>query len=122
MSSKESVKTNKPIGTQAPKTGKLERLGFIPQIGQYGLDTAGSVYAYGKSWVPKQLKPTVEKGEAFYSQHAKPMVDSFANLGNELLLVVDGKVCSLRSLCPIFEIGSSIFLLLGSLAALLGRG
>ncbi len=28
MTAKEIVKTNKPIGTQAPKSGKLQRLGF----------------------------------------------------------------------------------------------
>jgi hypothetical protein len=92
MTAKETVKTNKPIGTQAPKSGKLQRLGFIPQIGQSGLDVASSLYSYTKSWVPKQLQPTVEQGEQFYSKHGQPIIGSFANLGNEILLLVDGKV------------------------------
>lgn len=92
MTAKETVKTNKPIGTRVPKSGKLQRLSFVPQIGQAGLDVAGSVYSYTKSWVPKQLKPTVEKGEQFYSKHGQPIVGSFVDLGNEILLRVDGKV------------------------------
>ena len=90
------------IGTLANRSGKLERLGLIPQIGQYGLSTAGSLYSYTKSWVPKQLKPMVEKGEAFYRQRAKPIEDSAANLGNDVLLLVDAKVrahCMTGSRC-----------------------
>jgi hypothetical protein len=99
MTAKETVKTNKPIGTQAPTSGKLQRLGFVPQIGQAGLDVAGSLYSYTKSWVPKQLKPTVEQGEEFYAKHGQPIVGSFANLGNEILLLVDGQVQLCSSLC-----------------------
>jgi len=99
MTAKETVKTNKPIGTRVPKSGKLQRLSFVPQIGQAGLDVAGSVYSYTKSWVPKQLKPTVEKGEQFYSKHGQPIVGSFVDLGNEILLRVDGKVCALPRCC-----------------------
>ena len=90
------------IGTLSNRSGKLERLGFIHQIGQYGLNTAGSLYSYTKSWVPKQLKPTVEKGEALYRQRGKPIVDSAANLSNDVLLLVDAKVrvhCMTGSRC-----------------------
>ena len=87
-----SQNTTKPIATQFPESGKLERLGFIVKAGQSGLNVASSLYVYGKSWVPKPLVPSIEMGEAMYDKYAQPLVGSIANFGNNILLLVDGKV------------------------------
>ena len=89
MTSHDTSNNNKPNGKQAPK---LERLGFIAKAGQSGLNVAGSVYAYGKSWVPKPLQSSIEMGEAMYNKYAQPLVGSIADFGNSVLLLADGKV------------------------------
>lgn len=92
MTVSETVQTSKPLDTQAPSSGKLQRLGFIPVYTSVAVQYASAAYGTAKKYVPASLKPQVENCEKLYSKNVQPVVAKFADGGQEILLVLDNRV------------------------------
>lgn len=86
------LKTTKPLNTQAPPAGRLQRLGFIPVYSSIAYGYAASAYEAAKSYVPAGIKPRVESAEKLYSKNVQPIVAKFTDGGQEILLVLDKRV------------------------------
>lgn len=101
MAQKETVKTSKPLNTEAPSSGKLQRLGFIPAYSSLAYGYVSSAYDSAKGYIPAGLKPQLESAEKLYNKNVQPIVAKFTDGGQEILLVLDNRVraCVLSVLC-----------------------
>ena len=94
-----TVQTNKPLESQAPSKGQLQRLGFVPQYSQFAYTKLGQLYSAGKGYVPSSFAKQVKGLEDLYQKHGVPLVTLAGDSGKEVLLLVDGRV-SPKNLFP----------------------
>ena len=71
---------------------ELRRLGFVLHHSSKAIGYLAYLYNQARTHVPEKLRPQLDAGEQFASNHGQPLVNKLADRGQEMLRVADGQV------------------------------